>query len=45
MDGAGNMFAKTSIEITIDDKRAIAVLEAEQVELILKLLQVVKYAD
>jgi hypothetical protein len=43
LDGAGNMFTKTSLEVTIDDMRSIAILDAEQVELFLKLLRVVDY--
>lgn len=39
------MFAKTSLELTVDGRRTIAVLQSEQVELLLKLLQVVEYAD
>lgn len=45
VDSDGNMFAKTSLELTIDGRRAIAVVQSEQVELLLKLLQVVKYVD
>ena len=45
VDSDGNMFTKTSLELVIDGKRAIAVLDAEQVELMLKLLRVVEYAD
>jgi len=45
VDTAGNMYTKSSLEITIDDKRSIVVLDAEQVELIMKILRVVEYAD
>ena len=45
VDSEGNMFAKTSLELTVDGRRTIAVLQSEQVELLLKLLQVVEYAD
>lgn len=45
VDSSGNVYAKTSIELTIDGRRSIAVLDSEQVELLLKLLQIVKYVD
>jgi len=37
------MFTKASLEVIIDDQRSIAILDAEQVELFLKLLRVVDY--
>jgi len=43
LDVAGNMFTKASLEVIIDDQRSIAILDAEQVELFLKLLRVVDY--
>ena len=45
VDSKGSMFTKTSLELMIDNRRAIAVLDAEQVEILLKLLRVVDYAD
>jgi len=39
------MFTKTVLELTLDNRRAIAVLDAEQVEILLKLLRVAEYAD
>lgn len=45
LDSAGNMYTKTSFELTVDGRRSIAVLDAEQVEILLKLLRVVDYAD
>lgn len=45
LDSAGNMYTKTSIEINIDGRRNIAVLDAEQTEILLKLLRIVEYAD
>jgi hypothetical protein len=45
VDSNGDMFTKASLDIQIDDKRVINVLDAEQVELLLKLLRVIDYAD
>ena len=45
VDTVGNLFAKTSFEVSVDGQRAIVVMDAEQAELILKLLRVVDYAD
>lgn len=45
VDTAGNMFTKSSLEVTVDDRRTIIVLDAEQVELLLKILRIADYAD
>ena len=45
IDTHGSMFTKSCLEVSIDDKRTLAVLDAEQVELLLKLLRVAEYAD
>ena len=45
IDSKGNMFTKTVLELTLDNRRAIAVLDAEQVEILLKLLRIAEYAD
>lgn len=45
LDSVGNMYTKTSIELMIDGRRSIAVLDAEQAELLVKLLRVVEYAE
>ena len=45
VDTAGNMYMKSSMEITLDGRRSIVVLDAEQVELLLKILRVVEYVD
>jgi hypothetical protein len=45
LDSNGNLFVKTTLDITHDNKRGIIVLDAEQAELILKLLGIVEYAD
>jgi hypothetical protein len=45
VDSAGNMFVKTTLELIIDNRRTLSVLDAEQVELLIKLLRVVDYAD
>jgi len=45
IDSKGSMFTKTSLELTIDSRRVIAVLDAEQVEIFLKLIRVVNYAE
>lgn len=45
VDTSGNMFTKSSIEATIDGRRTVIVLDAEQVELVLKILRIADYAD
>ena len=45
MDTSGNMFMKSSLEVTVDGRRSIVVLDAEQVELLLKILRIAEYAD
>lgn len=45
MDANGNMFTKTTVDLRVDGRQMIVVLEAEQAELLMKLLRVVPYAD
>jgi hypothetical protein len=45
VDALGNMFAKTSIELAVDGRQNIVVLDAEQVELLLKILRIAPYAE
>ena len=44
VDPKGNMFTKTSLDIEINGKRGIVVLDAEQAELVLKTLRIAEYA-
>jgi len=43
IDGKGNAFGKAAIEAEIDGKKSLIILEARQVELILKLLGIAPY--
>ena len=45
VDNAGSMFHKTSLELMVDNRRSIAVLDAEQVEILLKLIRIADYAE
>ena len=45
VDEKGTMFHKTSLELMIDNRRQIAILDAEQVEILLKLIRVAEYAE
>jgi hypothetical protein len=45
VDEAGNFFYKTSIEMVIDGRRNIILLDATKTELLLKLMEIAPYAE
>lgn len=43
LDSLGNMFMPTTLDITVDGHKKIVMLDAKQVELLLKLLRIADY--